>query len=99
MNGCGEGEPDIHAARVLFHRAVDELADLCKGFDCREISRHLRTADPHDLAVDKDVFVAREFAIEPGAQLKQSGNASARDDSAGRWLEDSADYLTPGALA
>ena len=65
----------------------------------RQIALHLRAADPHDFAVDEDVFAAREFRIESGAQFQQRGDAPARHDAAGGGLQDSADDLKQRALA
>ena len=33
VDGGGERQPDIHAARIFFHGPVNELADLREGFD------------------------------------------------------------------
>ena len=99
VNGGGESQPDIHAARILFHWPVDEVADLGERLNQRQVALHLGAADAHDLAVDENVFAAGELRIETRAQFEQRGHSSTRDDAACRRLEDPADHLKQGALA
>ncbi len=79
VDGGGEGQPDIHAARIFLHRTRDELADLREGFDRRHGALDFGAAESHDFAVQEDVFAARKFRIETGAQLQQRRDTAARD--------------------
>ncbi len=67
VDGGGEGQAHVHAARVFFHRPLDELADFGEGFDGRHRLIDLTAAEAHDLAVEVDIFAAAEFGIEAGS--------------------------------
>ena len=99
MDGGGECEADVHAARILFHGAVDELANLRKGFDGGQISGHFGAADAHNFAVDEDVFVAGKFGVEACTEFQQGSDSAARNHTPCGGLQDAADHLEQGALA
>ena len=99
VNGRREGQAHVHAARILFHRPFDELADLREGLDGGHGAGDFGAAEPHDLAVQVDVFAAGELRVETGAQLQQGGDAPARHHAPGGGLQNAADNLQQGALA
>src|SRR5206468_130439 len=67
--------------------------------DQREVALHIGAPDAHDFAVDEDVLAAGEFRVETCAELKQGGDAAARDDASGGGAKDPADHLEQRALA
>ena len=98
MNGGGEGQPHVHAARIFLDRPFDELADFGEGLDGRHGLVDFGAAQSHDLAVEIDVFPAGEFGIESGAELEQGRDAPARHHTSGGGLQNAADDLQQRAL-
>ena len=71
MRGDGEGEPEVHAARVVLDRRVDEPLDLGERDDLVELPMDLGPAHPEDRAVQEDVLPAGQLRMETRADLEQ----------------------------
>ncbi len=99
VDGRGEGQPHVHAARIFLDRAGDEVADLGEGLDGRHGALDLGAGEPHNFAVEKDVLAPGEFGIEACAQLEQRRDAPARYDAPEGGLQDAADDLQQRAFA
>ncbi len=99
MRGDREGETHVHAARIPFHRRVDELGDLGEGDDLVELAADLGAAHAEDGAVEEDVLAARELGMEAGADLEQRGDAAAQAGAAGGGLGDAGKDLEERGLA
>ena len=99
VDGGGERQAHVHAAGVLFHRAINEISNLRKGFDRGQVAFHFRAADPHDLAIDEDVLHAGKLRIEARAQFQQGRNAPASDHTTAGGLQNAARNLQQGTLA
>src|SRR5579884_2674938 len=99
MDGGSEREADVHACGVLPHGSVNELADSRKLLNSWEQAAHLRTSNPHNLAVQKHIFPAAEFRVEPGPQFQQGSNAPLRQHPARAWLQDAGDDLEERAFS
>ncbi len=78
VNGRGECQPHVHAARIFLDGARDELADFRERFDRRHGALDFAAAQAHDFAIQEDVFAAGEFGVEARAQFEQRGDAPAR---------------------
>ena len=66
-----ECQPHVHAGGIRLYRHFDEIADVCEFHDAADASANLRLGQPQHSAVEKDVFPAGEFGIEPRAELQQ----------------------------
>jgi len=70
VRGDGEREAEIHAARVVLHRGVDELLHLCERDDLIELPRRVGARHSEDRAVQEDVLPSRQLWMEPGSYLQ-----------------------------
>ena len=77
MRGDGEGEPQLHAARVALDRRVDEPLDLGELDDLVELALDLAPPHAEDRAVEEDVLAAGQVGVEAGADLEQRADAAA----------------------
>ena len=85
VRGHREREAQVHAARVVLHRRVDEGRDLGELDDLVELAPDFRTAHAQDGAVQEDVLAAGELGVKAGADLEQAGDAAAAARSGPRW--------------
>lgn len=99
MGNDGKCQAHDHAAGVIAYRLVDEIADICKGHDVVIAGPDLRIAQSQDGCVQKHVLAPCEFRVEAAAQLQQSGDPSARPDTACRGGQSPGDDLQKSALA
>lgn len=97
--GGRKGQSHIHTARILLDRPIDEISNFRKGFDRRQVPVHLRPRNPHNLAVDEDVFAPGKFGIESSAEFKQSGDSPSSYDAPRSRLQNTTHNLQKGALA
>src|SRR5262249_34050032 len=91
--------PQIHAARVVTKRAVDELLDFGELENLRNLTLGLVARDAEDRGVHQDVVARREIGIEAGAELEQRHHASDANDAAGRRHDHSRENLEERRLA
>src|SRR6516165_12686358 len=101
--GCdGEGEPDVHPARIALDRRVDELLDAREVDDVRELARDLASLHPEDRAVQVDVLPPRELGVEARPDLEQAPDATANLSATRSWRGDPRQNLEqrrlPGAV-
>jgi hypothetical protein len=99
VNRGGKCEADIHAAGVLFHRAIDELADFGESFDARKRLVQFLARQSQDLAIEIHIFAAAEFGIEAGAQFEQRRDAPGAVHPAAGGLQNAADDLQQSAFS
>ena len=66
-----EGEPQIHSARITFHRRIDELRDAREVDDLVEASRDLLAAHSENRAIQVDVVAPRELWVKARSDLEQ----------------------------
>ncbi len=59
MRGDGKCQSSVHAARISFHRRVDELFHFRKRHDFVEFAIDFRLVHPQQCARHEDVFAAR----------------------------------------
>src|SRR5215469_1776687 len=93
-----EGKPDIHARGVAFDRSVQKPFHLSKGDDLVELLRDFASRHPKDGAVQKDVFTAGQFGMEPSSNLQQAADSSAQPGPPLGRLSDATEYLQERAL-
>src|SRR5262245_29829820 len=74
MRRYRESEAHVHAARVAFHRGVDELLDFGKSDDLIEPRIDLPAFHSEHCAVEVDVLAPAQIRVEAGADLEQAGN-------------------------
>ena len=67
----GERQSQVHAARVVLHRSVDEALHLGECHDLVELAGDLLAAHAQDAAVEIDVFAARQFRMKAGADFQK----------------------------
>jgi hypothetical protein len=99
VGGDGEREPQVHAARVVLDRRVDEALDLGEGDDLVELAHDLVALHAEHGAVQKDVLASAQLRVEAGADLEQRADAAADARVAGRRLGDAREQLQQRALA
>ena len=95
----GEGETDVHAARVMLHRRVDEPLHLGEGHDLVEPGSDFRALHAEDRSVQEHVVPAGQFGVKSGANLQERGDAPAQDGAAGGGFGDAREQLEQGGLA
>ena len=71
MGRHGEGEPHLHAARVVLDGGVDEPLDLGEGDDLVELAGDLAPLHAEDGAVQKDVLAAAQLGMEARADFEK----------------------------
>jgi len=76
VNRNGERKSHEHAARVGFHRLVDELTDLGEPHDVLVFTVHLAPGETDNGSVQVDVVASRELRVEPGTEFEQGGYAA-----------------------
>ena len=84
VDGDGEGQPDVHAARVELDLGVDELLDAGEVDDVVEVGVGLVPGQAEDRGVEVDVLPPGQVAVEAGAELEQGGQPAAALDVAAR---------------
>ena len=99
VGGDGERQPDVHAARVVLHRRVDELLELRKGDDRVELADDLGAEHPEDGAVEEDVLPAGQVGMKAGADFEQARDAAVQLDIAFGRRGDARQNLEQRALA
>ena len=95
----GEGEADVHAARIALHRRVDEPLDAGELDDLVEAPLDLAALHAEDRAVQVDVLTAGELLVETGADLEQAADATANLGPACRRRSDPGEDLQQRRLS
>ena len=99
MGDDGKGQAHDHAAGIVAHRLVDEVADIRKVHDGVVAGGDLVIAQPQDGGIQEDVLAPGEFGIEAAAQLQQGGHPSAGSHTACGGGQGPGDDLQERALA
>ena len=81
MGGDGEGEADLHAARIALDRRVQEFVDAGEIDDGIELAVDLAPRHAQNGAVEIDVFAAGELGVEAGADFQQAAHAAVQLDA------------------
>src|SRR5205085_9132245 len=71
MRGDGESKTHIHAARIAFHRRVEELIDLRERDDFIEFRHDLTSLHAEDCAVEENVFSPGELGMKSCTDFEQ----------------------------
>ena len=96
----GEGEAQVHAARVVLHRRVDERLDFGERDDLVELARGSRARFIPRMAPFRKTFSRPVSSrMKAGADLEQRADAPAQLHRAGRRLRDARQDLEQRALA
>ena len=95
----GESKPRVHAGRILFHRLVDEGADVRERGNGIEPRLDFLRAQPEHRRANADIFPAGELGIESRAQLEHGRDAATRTHLARGRTERSADHLEERGFA
>ena len=74
VDGDGETEAHVHAARVGFDRGVDEVLEFGETDDLVELVVYFLFVEAEHDAVDEDVFAAGDLGMETGAELDQGAH-------------------------
>ena len=99
VDGHGERQPHHHAARIRFHRLVDEFADFGEILDIPVALVDLPGGEAQDGAVQIDIVAAGEFGIESGAQFQQGRDAPVYRERAAGGMQNAGHHLQQGAFA
>src|SRR5262249_32366740 len=86
MRRDGKAKSNMHAAAIALHRSIKELLDIRKCNDLIELARDLGTSHPKNGAVEKDVFPAGQFGMEPCAHLEEARDPAPQDRASPRRL-------------
>ena len=76
VDGQREGEPRVHARRVVLHLVVDERLELGERDDLVEDLRDVAPRQAEDRPVQEEVLAAGEVGVESGAELEERGDAA-----------------------
>ena len=99
VSGHGEGEADIHAAGVAFDRGIEEFFDFGELDDFGEFGFNFGARHAEDGAIEEDVFATREFGVEAGTDLEETGDAAFDFDVARGGFGDAAEDFEESAFA
>ncbi len=77
VGGHGEGQPQVHAARIVLHGSVDEAFDLGEGDDFVELAADLLPRHPQDRTVEVDVLAPGELPVEARPHFEQRPHPAA----------------------
>src|SRR5260370_39315612 len=88
MRGHREGQTDIHAARVAFHRRIEELLDLRESHDLVELSAHFAVPHAEDHTIEKDVLAPGELGMETCPHLEETGRPAGELEEPRGWPGD-----------
>src|SRR5690606_26425833 len=89
----------VHTGRVMPHRNVDEVVQLRKIDNRREICLNLLLLQAENGAVEIDVLPAGEVLMEARTQLQQRADATAHRNPTLGGSQNSGDELQRRALA
>ena len=95
----GEGQLDEHPAGIALDRRVDELLDLRKRDDVRQLCVDLGFRHAEDGAVEVDVLAAGHLVMEADADLQHGGDPSFIEDLPPGRRGDPAEELQQRALS
>ena len=98
VSGDSEGESDVHAGAIAFHRGIDIAFAAGEIDDLVELRLNLSLAHAEDGAVEEDVFAAGEFGVEAGADFEEGRDAALDLDLAGGGSGDAGEDLEERAL-
>ena len=82
VGGDGEGEADVHPARIPLDGCVDERLDLGERDDLVEVPPDLRLLHAEDSAVEIDVLASGQLRVEAGSHLEQRADPTVDDGGA-----------------
>ena len=103
MRRHGEGEADVHPARVALDRRVDEPLDAGELDDLVEAPLDLAALHPEDRTVQVDVLASCQLLVEARPDLEQAADPAADLGAPGRRRGDPGEDLQqrrlPGAVA
>ncbi len=71
VDGGGEAEPHVHAARVELHRHIDEVLEFGERHDVIEALLDLRSAQPQEHSVEEHVLPAGHLPVEADADADE----------------------------
>jgi len=95
--GDGEGEANVHAARIMLHGRVDEFFDLGESDDFIELSSNLTLAHTEDRPAQEGILAAGQFGMEAGADFEEATNASMNlHPSGGRFCDAGKNFQESG---
>src|SRR5438046_61570 len=92
-------QSQVHPARVMFDRRVEESRDLREVDNRVELAACFGARHAENCAVEKDVLASGQVGMEAGSHFEQTADASAQLDAAARRLGDAAQNLQQRALA
>src|SRR5688500_13779352 len=93
-----ECQAQIHTARVVLDRRVDELLDLGERYDLVEIASYIRALDAEDGRIEEDVLAAGQLRVEARSNLEQRAHPSVQLYSSCGRLGDPGQHLEQRAL-
>src|SRR6266508_486027 len=99
MGSYRKRQADIHPARVVLHRCVDEPLDLGESDDFIELSVDFHFFHPQDSAVQVNIFSAGELRVKSSTHLEQGTDPAMNFGRAGCWLGDTGEDLQESAFA
>ena len=99
MGGHGESQLYKHTAGIALHRGVDKIAAFAEFNDLIQLGIHFGLGHAQNSAVHVNIFTARHFLIEAGANLQHTGHAPVQPNFAFGGGGDAAQHLQHGAFA
>jgi len=77
MSSDREGEPHVHARRVMLHRCVEKSFDLGERNDLIELLFDLGPLHAEDRTIEVNVLATRELGMKSCADFKKTSDTSA----------------------
>ena len=72
----GKSQAHIHPAGIAFDRSINEFLHSGKINYLIKLRANLGLGHPQNRAVEKNVFASRQFRVETGPHLQQTGDTS-----------------------
>src|SRR2546422_3871688 len=99
VGGHGEGQSNVHSARVVLDRSVDEALDLGERDDLVELRLDLGLPHPENRPVEVHVLPAGELGVEARPDLEERADPAVNLGLPFGWLGDAREDLQQRALA
>src|SRR6266850_603889 len=99
VRGDREGEPDVHATRVVLHRRVGEFLDLGKGQDLVELVVELGLAHAEQGTAQIRVLSPGQLRVETSSDFEEGADATVKLRASFRGIRDPGENLEQRALA
>ena len=99
MGGHGEGQADLHAARIALYRRVEKLFHTREVDDLVELAFDFGPCHAEDGPVEKNILATGQLGVEPGAHFQETSHAAGDFGPSLGWPGNSGQQFQERALA